>query len=260
MSRSFLIVLPKEMRSGVAPAASASSISTTEAASKHEPSSRQELEHLRRRIGLHGVEHARVGQRAGELRVVVAHDVEVDDQAGPVLASVAQEFTDALGHGALPTKGSMEASRASGLTGQAAKPPGVSGEESSLRSCDGDTSGVDGLFTRRSCLGLEGETPTARPAMINKPLRCRPLEGQRDQKSPFRRCFKPRPPLRAGFAGFASGCRSLFGTRSSSEPGSCLRDIHPPRANPCLWRLSGLLSGCPPTGTRPQARAKLGRA
>src|SRR3712207_329193 len=25
-------------------------------------------------------------------------------------------------------------------------------------------------------------------------------------------------------------------------------------------RLSGLLSGCPPTGTRPQARAKLGRA
>jgi hypothetical protein len=28
------------------------------------------------------------------------------------------------------------------------------------------------------------------------------------QKSPFRRCFKPRPPLRAGCAGFASGCRS----------------------------------------------------
>src|SRR3712207_7142039 len=25
-------------------------------------------------------------------------------------------------------------------------------------------------------------------------------------------------------------------------------------------RLSGLLSGCPPTGTRPQARAKLGRS
>ena len=42
MSRSFLIVLPKEMRSGVAPAASASSISTTEAVSKHEPSSAQE--------------------------------------------------------------------------------------------------------------------------------------------------------------------------------------------------------------------------
>ena len=38
MSRSFLMVLPKEMRSGVAPAASTSSISTTEALSKHEPS------------------------------------------------------------------------------------------------------------------------------------------------------------------------------------------------------------------------------
>ena len=43
----------------------------------------QELEHLRLRVGLHGVEHARVGERPGELGVVVAHDVEVDDQAGP---------------------------------------------------------------------------------------------------------------------------------------------------------------------------------
>ena len=37
MSRSFLIVLPKEMRSGVAPAASAISISATVAVSKQEP-------------------------------------------------------------------------------------------------------------------------------------------------------------------------------------------------------------------------------
>ena len=28
------------------------------------------------------------------------------------------------------------------------------------------------------------------------------------QKSPIRRCFKPRTPLSAGIAGFASGCRS----------------------------------------------------
>jgi hypothetical protein len=42
-SRSFFIVLPNEIRSGVAPAASASSISTTEAASKHEPSSARRL-------------------------------------------------------------------------------------------------------------------------------------------------------------------------------------------------------------------------
>ena len=39
MSRSFLMVLPKEMRSGVAPAASAISISGTEAVSKQEPMS-----------------------------------------------------------------------------------------------------------------------------------------------------------------------------------------------------------------------------
>ena len=38
MSRSFLIVLPKLMRSGVAPAASACSISGTLAQSKQEPS------------------------------------------------------------------------------------------------------------------------------------------------------------------------------------------------------------------------------
>jgi hypothetical protein len=38
MSRSFLMVLPKEMRSGVAPAASAISISATVAVSKQEPS------------------------------------------------------------------------------------------------------------------------------------------------------------------------------------------------------------------------------
>src|SRR5262249_1379228 len=60
-------------------------------------------------------------------------------------------------------------------------------------------------------------------------------------KKPIRRCFKPRPPLSAGCAGFASGCRSR------SEVG---------KSN--LRRLSGLLSGCLPIDTRPQARAKLG--
>jgi hypothetical protein len=39
MSRSFLIVLPNEMRSGVAPASSAKPISATDAVSKHDPSS-----------------------------------------------------------------------------------------------------------------------------------------------------------------------------------------------------------------------------
>ena len=41
----------------------------------------QQRQHLRRRVGLHGVEHARVGQGLGEGIVVVAHDVEIDDEA-----------------------------------------------------------------------------------------------------------------------------------------------------------------------------------
>ena len=86
------------------------------------------------------------------------------------------------------------------------------------------------------------------------------MEGRRDQRSPLRRCFKPRPPLSAGCAGFASGCRL-----SGSE---LKRPILSPlgleslgfESRPHSGRLSGLLSGCPPTGTRPQARAKLGNS
>ena len=66
----------------------------------------QQRQHLRRRVRLHGIEHPRVRQRLGEGLVVVAHDVEVDDEAGPVVGTRAQEVADALGHGALPTKGS----------------------------------------------------------------------------------------------------------------------------------------------------------
>ena len=45
----------------------------------------QEGKHLRRRVGLHGVEHARVGQRLGEGGVVVLDHVEVDDQDGALV-------------------------------------------------------------------------------------------------------------------------------------------------------------------------------
>src|SRR5262249_41330890 len=34
--------------------------------------------------------------------IIVARDVESDDEAGPVVAAVAQEFADALGHGRAP--------------------------------------------------------------------------------------------------------------------------------------------------------------
>ena len=84
------------------------------------------------------------------------------------------------------------------------------------------------------------------------------MEGRRDQRSPLRRCFKPRPPLSAGCAGFASGCR-LSGSELKRPMLSPLGlESLGFESRPHSGRLSGLLSGCPPTGTRPQARAKLG--
>ena len=66
----------------------------------------EQRKHLRRRVRLHGVEHARVGQRLGEGLVVVAHDVEVDDEARPFIGTLAQEVADARGHsGDLPHPG-----------------------------------------------------------------------------------------------------------------------------------------------------------
>ena len=56
--------------------------------------------------------------------------------------------------------------------------------------------------TRRCCLGLERENPFRTAGKMDKPLRCRPLEGRRDQKSPLRRCFKLRPPWRFGVRRF----------------------------------------------------------
>ncbi len=68
----------------------------------------QEIEDLRVGIGLDGIEDARVGQRLGEGIVIVAHDIEVEDEARPVfsavLASVAQEFMDTIGHRGIPSK------------------------------------------------------------------------------------------------------------------------------------------------------------
>jgi hypothetical protein len=54
--------------------------------------------------------------------------------------------------------------------------------------------------------------------------------GPTRPKKPVRRCFKSRPPLRAGYAGFASGCRlGVSRTRSFSGgcPASC-PDAHQP--------------------------------
>src|SRR6185437_4243998 len=61
-----------------------------------------------------------------------------------------------------------------------------------------------------------------------------------------------------GCAGFASGCR-LSGSELKRPMLSPLGlESLGFESRPHSGRLSGLLSGCPPTGTRPQARAKLG--
>ena len=62
----------------------------------------EQRQNLGRGIGLHGVEHARVGQCLGESRVVVPDDVEIDDEnrafINAAVAAFGQKFTDALGH------------------------------------------------------------------------------------------------------------------------------------------------------------------
>ena len=70
-----------------------------------------ERQHFRRRVRLDGVEHPGVRQGVGEGLVVVAHDVEVDDEARPVFGATTQELVDALRHGALPNRLRGAASR-----------------------------------------------------------------------------------------------------------------------------------------------------
>ena len=235
MSRSFLIVLPKEMRSGVAPAASAMldlddrgacrSTSRARPAAAAPPApgwpSRRRTRACpaargRRRRSCRA---RRRGRRRG---------------TGRRRGAVAQEIADAVGHGALSPRSNGETVRVATRVGDAerSEPPGVSGiaERRRARWRHGGRRASDHPMML-PWIGT-GRPRSARLAREDKPLRCRPLEGRRDQKSPFRRCFKPRPPWRAGFAGFASGCRSWFGTRY------CCREPSPvgipPRSVPIL--------------------------
>src|SRR3546814_3210424 len=57
---------------------------------------------LRRRVGLHGIEDAAVGQRALEGEIVPPHLFQIDDKAGPFGAGGAQELANAVGHRGLP--------------------------------------------------------------------------------------------------------------------------------------------------------------
>ena len=78
-----------------------------------------------------------------------------------------------------------------------------------------------GPASRRCCHGPdEGRPRSALPAKMDKPLRTSGIRAGY-QKSPIRRCFKPRPPLSAGCAGFASGCRSHEQGSELTSLGGC---------------------------------------
>ena len=64
----------------------------------------EQVQDLGRRIGLYRVEHPRVGQRVGEAEIIVAHDVEIDDEAWSVLAVGGEEFLDAIRHSGIPRR------------------------------------------------------------------------------------------------------------------------------------------------------------
>ena len=67
---------------------------------------RQQVEHFRLRVRLHGVKYARVRQSPGERGVIVANDVEIDDKARTIVAAFftasAQKIHNAIGHRGIP--------------------------------------------------------------------------------------------------------------------------------------------------------------
>ena len=87
----------------------------------------EQRQHLGRRVCLDGVEHARVWQRLGKAEVVLADDIEVDDEAGAVVDTVAQEIADARVHWRSPYPGSMSLAARIEVQAEQQDPPGVSG-------------------------------------------------------------------------------------------------------------------------------------
>jgi hypothetical protein len=63
-----------------------------------------------------------------------------------------------------------------------------------------------------SCLCLERGNPIRTRGKEKQASSVSAFGGPTRPKKPVRRCFKLRPPWRAGFAGFASGCRLLSGS------------------------------------------------
>ena len=181
---------------------------------------------FRRRIGFDGVEDFGVRQRLGEVQIVFADDIEVDHEAGSIVATLLEEFADTRGHASTPHP-----------TG------GVAADVNLLRRARIRACGAD-LRRRDCCLGPDEGDPVPHCwQRRTSPFGVPGIGAGSHPKKPFRRCFKPRRQWRAGIAG---------------SPPAAGRGSKEVQFLP--WRLSGLLSGCPPTDTRPQARAKLGNS
>src|SRR4029077_14710540 len=58
----------------------------------------EQLQDLRRRVGLHGIIDPRIRQGAGEGTIILGNDVEIDDEAGSVLTTLTQESAYTIGH------------------------------------------------------------------------------------------------------------------------------------------------------------------
>ena len=180
----------------------------------------QQVQHFRGRVGLHGIEHARVGERLGKGAVIVAHHVEVDHEARAVFATIAQELENTIGHGGIPS-GAVSRDRSEQERGPAATRRRWRAMETRPRTkrCQPRPIGTaphgeavwrratDQMLRRWLCvprgsrrafgiaIDWKGEIPVRTPGKIDKPLRSRPLEGRQRRKSPVRRCFKSRPPF-----------------------------------------------------------------
>src|SRR5262249_58588594 len=105
----------------------------------------------RRRVRLDGIERAAVGQRLREGTIVLAHDVEIDDEAGAVLAAAAQKVANALGHGALLTRSNGRCP----VEVQAASRPASAGEDASA-AVRWRHDGEPGFLTRDAALAWSG--------------------------------------------------------------------------------------------------------
>ena len=265
MQRSFLMVLPNEIRSAVAPLARAISTSTTEAVSKQEPHLGKQTQDFRRRIRLYGVEDAGIGQCTSEGGEVVAHDIEVEHHHRAfVLAHVtasAQKIADTIGHGR-----SNPQVRERPFVGRAIE----IGTAMSRPASGGDADAIRDVLWRHvvdrgrishpeAAVDWKGD-PHRTPGKRETSLFGAGLwKGRRDQKSPFVVALSCVPPWRAGFAGFRLRLPVVVGVRcchlDAGRRESTLSTIDPLRPLAAVRQLAG----CPPTDTRPTGTCEIGQ-